>query len=143
MKLFLMPFVVFRGILPSLFSITGGGTFITLGLCLDLYQRRQGYKPGEGVSTQRYPRFEGMVIGGDDSVEKTLALVAEMWPQVLEPYVGKRFLLTQSEGEMLKTMLIPVVEALASGDEVLIEGTLQPVLMFLQKFPSGRVKELG
>jgi hypothetical protein len=141
MGLILVPFMVLRGIIPTLFSLTGGGTFVTLAFCLDAYQRRNGYKPGEGVSTQRYPRFEGMTIDGDNAVEKTLSMVEELWPGTLSAFKGRRFLFTLSEGELLKAMLIPVVEAIASGDEQLVECTLQPVIMYLERFPKGRVKE--
>lgn len=126
MPLILMPFVLSTAFwtVGRLAGIVAYGSTI---LVVDQYQRRKGYKPGEGVWTPRYPDFHGLLItlGSPNPLANDIAVMGHMFPQQLGRFIDERCLnpntdartirvrmeMTESEGQYLRACAMPSIVA--------------------------------
>lgn len=149
----------------SLFGATRGMAFVVTALGLDQWQRRRGYRLGEGQFTERenngYYKVDLNTLS-DHDLSARLGDLAAAFPKELAPYAKRRYDFTKSEGEMLRAVLAPVLFGLSNLVEVyaiyrempddpealaLVIATednlrtlLRPVIVFFEQFPTRRTR---
>lgn len=163
--MFILPWVAFAAV-SSVIGLLGGGTAVGITIAVDQYQRLKGYKPGEGIFTERYDGFKGVEVSttSTSSIGSIVALFATMYPE-LQKYSDKRYLFTMSEGRQLYSMMEHItkqhIEFLDSGiaqaylndpDEELKEviqqhhtnmtELIKPVVVFFSQFPEARIERI-
>jgi len=164
--LFILPIVIASS-LTTLFTVTTGMNFVIFGVAAMEWQRRRGYKGGEGRLTERE---NGMYYGvgmdkeSDHDLTRDLGRLVQVSPSVFEPYMGKKYDFTKSEGEMLRAILMPAIQSLNELEGVKIEletdpsnedlqaalflgvenlgRLISPIITYLQQFPSKRIKKV-
>lgn len=149
----------------ALFSAVGGMRLVVTGIGINEYQRRRGHKAGEGRLTQRENhKYYGVSIdlNSEHDISHELGILAGVFEEDFKPFIGKRFDMTTSEGQMLRAMLKPTMKAAKDLREVgkLLQAmptepevqtmaaeafknarmSLRPVTMLLEQFPTKRVK---
>jgi hypothetical protein len=164
--IFIVP-VTILGAAGALFGLVNGAPIIVVTIAADQWQRRRGYKPGEGLFTDR----EGGHVFGlrveQDSPEdlgKGLSGLVLAFPDMFQEFDKKRFDLTESEGKMLRAMIeatkghfddyAEASQYVSSGGneepeyrlemqhiEERLRASLVPVAMFLRNVPEVRVKK--
>lgn len=163
--LFIVP-VAILGASTALFGLVNGGTIVVITLAADQWQRRRGHKPGEGVFTDREGGhvFGLKVARATSDLGEFLAGMAEAFPEMFGEFTDKSYDLTESEGEMLRSMvnvaqarleeylnaLGQMTEAGEDADTYCLrdlqlgEGNLRlalaPVARYLREVPASRVR---
>lgn len=164
--LFPVALAVVAGV-TALVGLCGGGSIAVVGIAADQYNRRKGYKKGEGVFTPRDGGYWGAQVSLESSSDlgATLAALAAKYPELLGDFKDKRLLITKSEGAQVRAMLAPALElsvkliqlerelAVEEDEEMLgvlrmeVEGLktlvrqmLHPVNLFLSSIPKSRIK---
>ncbi len=165
MFIFILP-VLFITTSVAFFTASGGMTFVFIASTMTEWQRRHGYKGGEGRLTEREGGHYYATkpdINSDHDISLGLGLLAQQLPSVFEPYVNKRYDFTKSEGAQLRAMVIPAMSVLNDLEEtkaslgedpgneelqVLLLLTIEnlgmlvnPIVIFLEQFPRKRVKK--
>lgn len=102
-------------------SLTGGMSFVTIGVAVIELQRRRGYKPGEGEFTERAGNAYYAVCFDSQSeydLNRELGRIAENVPSMFQDLIKFKFDMTKSEGEILRAMVISVIEHLDKLEDV-------------------------
>lgn len=151
--------------LGALFSLTGGMNFAVVAAATEGWQRRKGYRSGEGHFTERANNsYYGVKFDVHaQGLNQKLGNLALITPGLLGRFENKRFDLTRSEGEFLSSLLTSTVGAVADlraarelveeqgGQEAIellltmtdrLAAVVIPVVHWLEQFPSARVKEV-
>lgn len=147
----------------ALFSLTGGMSFVVTAVTTSELQRRRGYKPGEGHFTERAnDRYYGVCFDTNSGYDlsRDLGRLGSAAPGLLNKLANKRFDLTKSDGEFLRSLMAPAmaliedfeaVKALAveqAGQEVIdlliamtdqLAAVVIPVARWLEAFPRVKV----
>lgn len=155
------------GVAGALFSLTGGMNFVVAAVATNEWHRRRGYKPDEGQFTERAnDAYYGVGFdkNTDYDLSRNLGLLAATLPSLFNPFVNKRFDFTKSEGEFLRSLLEPAMqahEAVQMAQEAVLdrqdEESMQflqaaidglgvvvvPVVRYLEQFPDKRVKDMS
>lgn len=164
--LFIIPSVVAAGV-AALFTVTTGMNFVIVALAGEMWQKRQGYKPGEGWFSEREGGIHygtGLDEESDHDISRSLGRLAHRAPATFALYLNKKFDFTKTEGDLLRSILLPAISKLDELEDWMIDmqenprdeevgrlvlelagelGKLvEPVLMFLSQFPNKRVKKL-
>lgn len=152
--------------LSAVFSLTGGTTTAAVAVATNYSQRRCGYRPGEGSFTERAnDTYYGVMFDGTSpyDINRDLWRLGSAIPGILGKFMGKKFDLTKSEGELLMSLMIPAMSAVAdfeAAKELVIEcgheavdlllnmtdqmaATIQPVAHWLEQFPKLRIKDIS
>jgi hypothetical protein len=163
--IFIVP-VTILGAFGALFGLVNGAPIIVITLAADQWQRRRGYKPGEGLFTDR---DAGHVFGtrikpDSDDLGSALSALVVTFPDMFGKFDNKSFDLTKSEGEMLRAMIettrAPFAEYAEAAQymsaneneepeyraemlrlEEQLRTSLVPVKMFLENVPEVRVRK--
>jgi hypothetical protein len=149
----------------ALFSLTGGMHFAVVAAAASEWQRRKGYKAGEGELTQRAnDKYYGVRLDDQSGYDlnKNLGRLSNIVPGLFEKMVDKEFDLTISEGEFLRTLLSPTLVHLGNIEEVielvtqennqemigvlselteLLKVAIVPVVRWLEEFPAARTRK--
>lgn len=166
MVIFLLP-VLLVSTTFALFTATGGTSFVIITLGAMEWQRRKGFRVGEGELSERendHYYSTKMDKDSDHDLSMGFGRLASFLPRQFEPYTGKKYDFTKSEGHLLRSMLQPAIEALDQCEEVkealkedpgnaeLIQifpamidnlGKLvTPIIIYLEQFPRKRVKKI-
>lgn len=129
------------------------------------WERNYGYKKGEGRLTEREGGGHyGVSIDetSDNDISRNLGYLAKTIPPAFTELIGRKYDLTISEGETLRTILFPAMKILEEFEEIkavykedpnneevlhilgksmeILSATVGPVVMYLQQFPRKRVK---
>lgn len=116
--LFVVPLALF-GAGTAMLGMVNAGTIVVITVAADQWQRSRGYKPGEGVFTDREGghvfglRLAKEALENDpendpenaSSLELFLVGMSKAFPDMFGAFVGKSFDLTASEGEFLRSMV--------------------------------------
>lgn len=165
MFIFILPVLV-ASTVAALFTVTTGMNFVIFAVTTMEWQRRRGYKGGEGRLTRRENGTyysTGLDQNSDHDLSYGLGLLAHQLPTVFEPFIGKRYDFTESEGQMLRAILEPAIVAFneLDGMKAMLEedpnneevqqalfamtdnlGMLvRPIIVYLEQFPTKRVKK--
>ncbi len=165
MLIFLLP-VLLATSAAALFTVTAGSNFVIASIAVLEYQRRQGYKGGEGrLSEREAGAYYSTKLdqNSDHDLSINLGRLALHLPTLFAPYIDKKFDFTKTEGELLRSIIHPAVQALneLEGVKIMLEqdpgnedfqsmlfamvdnlGMLvAPIIIFLEQFPSKRVKK--
>jgi hypothetical protein len=140
-------------LLAGLLGVTNIKRFALFGIALDQFERRKGFLLGEGSGTLKEPVF--IHEQTDSAVGLVLALLAEKYPDQLGRHIGKLLLTTESENRQL-LLMVQTTQSILSSIQVLAkagappqilgplwgaaETSLEPIVHYLDMFPSGRVK---
>lgn len=149
----------------ALFSLTGGMGFVATAATVSEWQRRKGYKPGEGRFTERAnDAYYGVRpdISSDYALSRDLGVLLAAVPRTLGKFGDKSFDFTHSEGEFLRALMVPVLNTLgdlqAAKELVEEQGSeeavdllhavadqlaivLAPVTGWLEQFPGTRIRK--
>jgi hypothetical protein len=109
------------GVASAISSLTGGMNFVAVAMAVLELQRRRGYKPEEGQFTERAGNNYYAVCfdtKSDYDLNRDLGRTAEAVPSHFESLAKFKFDMTKSEGEMLRALLMPVIDMLDKLDEV-------------------------
>jgi hypothetical protein len=160
--IFIVP-VTIVGAFGALFGLVNGAPIIVVTLAADQWQRRRGYKPGEGIFTDREGgHIFGTKVSPDGTdLGKFLNAMVQAFPDMFQEVDGKQYDLTESEGKMLRAMVQsaqgqlneylevstyldatdPETITLVKYREEQLRAALTPVVMFLQEVPGVRVRK--
>lgn len=111
--LFILPIAV-PSILSAVVGLTGGMKWVMAAAVNAQFHRRKGYKPNEGHFTPRcQDTYFGIWFDSKSSYDlnRDLGKLAEALPGIFP--IGKKFDMTMSEGEFLRTMMVPALGGLA------------------------------
>ncbi len=150
----------------TILKTTGAGKLVTAGIFVMGWQVTRGYRAGEGQLTDRANggKYWGISpdLDSDYDLNQGLGLLAAMMGKEFEPYIGKKFDMTESEGEQLRAMVIPAVDAAQQAHQAMLyaqrrnmpdapriaaellkemKKVAHPVVVFLRQFPKKRVKD--
>lgn len=155
-------------VVGSVVRLTGGPRLAKMGLVILGWNRAKGYRPGEGQFSDRpegnsYYAVEANLDSRYD-LNQGLGALAATLPVDFKPFEGAKFDMTLTESELLRSMLIPAVDALKGATEakelyraypqeaearhIAMEAyknmrkAVQPVIVYLKQFPAGRIKKL-
>ncbi len=123
--LFILPIAI-PSILSAVVGLTGGMKWVMAAAVNAQFHRRKGYKPNEGHFTPRcQDRYFGVWFDSESSYDlnRDLGELAEVLPGIF-PMIGKKFDMTISEGEFLRTMMVPALRGLVdfrAAKELVIE----------------------
>lgn len=96
----------------ALFSLTGGMSFVVVAATTSEWQRRKGYKPGEGHFTERVDdTYYGVRLDSDadQDLSRDLGRLSAAAPGLLSKFAKKKFDLTTSDGEFLRSLMVPAI----------------------------------
>lgn len=166
MFLFILP-IVLASTMTTLFSLTTGMNFVIFGAAAMEWQRRRGYRGGEGRLTERENGMYygvGMDKNSDHDITRDLGRLVQFAPSIFGPYTGKKYDFTKSEGELLRAIVLPAVQALneLEGLKIALEEDpanedlqaalflavdnlgrlISPIITYLEQFPSKRIKRV-
>ena len=164
MFIFLLPALIISST-AVLFTVTGGIHFVIVATAVAEWQRRKGFRGGEGGFSKREanrPYSTTADPGSDHDISMMLGVLATALPTVFSPFLHKRYDLTNTEGEQLRAMLVPAMQAFDNLEEVKALMTenpdsedllavlekavtelglaVRPIVVFLEQFPTKRVK---
>lgn len=166
MILFPVALAVVAGV-SALVGLCGGSGMLVIGIAADQYNRRKGYKRGEGVLTPRDGGYWGAKVSLESSSDLGTALAAlgTKYPEELGEFMGKRLQITKSEGAQVRAMLVTSLELSAKLIQIerelskeedeemqavlrieaeslktMVRQTLRPVNIFLSSIPKSRIK---
>lgn len=150
----------------ALFTVTTGTNFVIVAMAAAEYQRRKGYKGGEGrLSEREAGAYYSTTFdkNSDHDLSMDLGRIAAQLPTLFAPYVNKKYDFTKSEGQLLRAIVQPAILALneLEGAKISLEqdpgneelqqvlfatvdnfGMLvHPIIVYLEQFPSKRVKK--
>lgn len=166
--LFVVPLALL-GAGTAMLGMVNAGTIVVVTVAADQWQRRRGYKPGEGVFTDREGghvfglRVAREALENGTDLEMFLSGMSNAFPDMFGAFVGKSFDLTVTEGEFLRSMVqaaqgqLDEYKDLASeledgeedDNELLAElvfrkeqlvAALSPIVMYLKNVPGTRVR---
>lgn len=165
MFIFILP-ILFATTATALFTVTSGMSFVVVAATAAEWQRRRGYKGGEGrLSKRENNAYYSTALDkhSDHDLSNGLGRLAAQMPTIFEPYLNKRYDFTKTEGELLRAIVDPAVVALneLEGLKVALEqepdnddvqqalfatvdnlGMLvRPIIVYLEQFPTKRVKK--
>lgn len=153
--IFILPMALV-GAVGAIFGLVNGGAIITLSLVADQWHRQRGHRIGEGIFTDREGGFVfGLRVAKDSTdLGQFLATMADLFPDSLGRFKNHSYDLTESEGVFLRSMvrvsqgilaefltIVDIedeIEILAKKDQ--IEGSLTPIILFLDNIPAPRAK---
>jgi hypothetical protein len=150
-------------VVSSLFSLSSGVSFAIAAAATSELQRRKGYKPGEGHFTERANNaYYGVKFdaSAEYDLSRDLGRLGKAMPGLFQQFLNSSFDITRSEGEFLRTLMVPVLQILDELDivqemiQAQDEGATDllnevasrlaivviPVSRWLQQFPHSRKK---
>lgn len=153
------------GVATALSALTKGAWFMNLGIAFEFWNRRKGYARGEGSATPRDGSPHGTLIAttSESTLGSTIAALGSMFPALFTEFLGKTFMFTESEGQLVRDMLVPLrstaqkVSALTMEflnrtpeerkelepvmHELLheVQKQAKPLITYLHQFPTTRV----
>jgi len=154
--IFVLPMAVV-GAVGAVLGLLNGGTILIISMATDQWHRRRGHRLGEGIFTEREGGFLfGLKVAKNSTdLGQFLAAMAELFPDYLGRFKDRAYDLTESEGELLRSMvrvsqdiLVEFLEVMESNDlerlsrkKGQIEDSLVPIIKFLDEVPSPRVNK--
>lgn len=116
--LFILPIAI-TSMSSAVVSLTGGMGWVMAAASNTLFHRTRGYKPNEGHFTDRCQnQYFGVWFDSSSTydINRALGQLSDALPGVFPD--TKKFDLTISEGEFLRDMLAPALEALTDFQAV-------------------------
>lgn len=152
-------------IMGIVISLTGGTNFVVGAVTINVFQRRKGFKKGEGYFTRRAnDEYYSVEFNKNSEYEicTDLGLIADIAPSLFNKFLKLKFDLTMSEEAYLGVLLVPVmevatrfIEAIAAIKhqntaetmaELLVVGDhfskiVLPLARWFENFPTSRTKK--
>jgi hypothetical protein len=156
------------GSVASFLGASGASRVVAPAFALDTYQRRRGYKGGDGWASTKTGEGHGSIIAigyknENDLLGQKLSQMAMYDTSLFAPFLNKRYEFTMSEGKFLSSMLEPLdvfTKQIAKLGQMMghqenahlneliviqiinLRKFLVPISKYLQEFPHRRVKEI-